>query len=166
MLPSNNTAKRKQKAILKQLAKYNKFAQKYLKKRSFDYKRAYNDLQKTETWTKAKALLIEYFSLTSDKFICPACETKLNPYASTMHHDIYDEKKLFHPKYVSFLHYDCHLRYHREKGELATGAKRRVRVYLGSRGLRIYVPKIGKIYLRYELCVFLVLIIVLLLNSW
>ena len=112
LLPNNT---HKKKAILKELRKYNKFARKYLKKCSLDYKRAYEGLQKTETWTKAKALLIEYFSLSNDAFTCPVCETELDPYASTMHHDIYDNKKLFDPKYISFLHYDCHHDYHQKR---------------------------------------------------
>jgi hypothetical protein len=141
------------------LAKYNKFASKYLKKRSFDYRSAYDGLQKTDTWTKAKALLIEYFSLSDGSFICPVCETELNPYASTMHHDIYDNKRLFDPKYISFLHYDCHHDYHQKRGDLATGTKRHMRAYLGNRGIRIYSPTIGKVYIRYELIVLLIVII-------
>ena len=157
LLLSNNIAK--QKAILKELGKYNKFARKYLKKRSFDYKRAYEGLQKTETWTNAKALLIEYFSLSNDAFICPVCKIELNPYASTMHHDVYDNKKLFDPKYISFLHYDCHQDYHQKRGELATGSKRHVKAYFGNRGIRIYSPAIGKVYIRYEFIVLLIVLI-------
>lgn len=168
ILLSNNIAKQtkqtKRKAILKELRKHNKFAKKYLKKRSFDYKRAYNDLQKTGAWAEAKALLIEYFSLSNEAFICPVCETELNPYVSTLHHDIYDNKKLFDPKYVSFLHYDCHHAYHQQKGILATGTKRRVKAYFGSRGVSIYVPAIGKLYVRYELIVLLVFLIALMFN--
>ena len=166
MLLPNNTAKKKtkQKAILKELGKCNKFAKKYLKKRSFDYKRAYEGLQKTDTWTKAKALLIEYFFLSNDAFICPACETELNPYASAMHHDIYDNKKLFDPKYVSFLHYNCHHAYHQKRGVLATGVKRHVKAYFGSRGIKIYSPAIGWVSVRYELIILLILLIALMFN--
>lgn len=152
--------------ILKELGKYNKIARKYLKKRSFNYKHAYERLQKTETWNKSKALLIEYFSLSNDAFICPVCKTKLNPYASTMHHNIYDNKKLFDPKYISFLHYSCHQDYHQKRGILATSTKRHVKAYFGSRGLRIYIPKIGKLYLRFELCALLIVIIIMLFYSW
>lgn len=158
---SNNI--HKQKAILKELGKYNKFARKYLKKCSFDYKRAYEGLQKTEAWTKAKALLIEYFSLSNDAFICPVCETELDPYASTMHHDIYDNKKLFDPKYISFLHHHRHHDYHQKRGILATGTKRHMKAYFGNRGVRIYIPAIGKLYIRYEFIIFFILLIFLIL---
>ena len=162
----NNTAKKKtkQKAILKELKKHDKFARKYLKKRSFDYKRAYQGLQKTDTWANAKALLIEYFSISNDKFICPICETELNPYASTMHHKIYDNKKLFDPKYISFMHYNCHHAYHHQKELLATGTKRRTKAYFGSRGVSIYIPAIGKLYFRYELIIVLIFLIALMFN--
>ena len=152
--------------ILKELGKYNKIARKYLKKGSLNYKHAYERLQKTETWNKSKALLIEYFSLSNDAFICPVCKTKLNPYASTMHHNIYDNKKLFDPKYISFLHYNCHQDYHQKREILATGTKRYIKAYFGSRGLRIYIPKIGKLYLRFELCALLIVIIIILFYSW
>lgn len=158
LLPKNTV---KQKAILKELEKYNKFAKKYMKKRSFDYKRAYDDLQKTDTWTKAKALLIEYFSLSNATFTCPVCETELNPYASTLHHDIYDNKRLFDPRYVSFLHHRCHHYHHQKRGVLATGTKRHVKAYFGNRGIRIYSPAIGKLYVRYEYIVFLIALIAL-----
>lgn len=151
---------------MKELGKYNKIARKYLKKHSFNYKHAYERLQKTETWNKSKALLIEYFSLSNDAFICPVCETELNPYASTMHHNIYDNKKLFDPKYISFLHYNCHQDYHQKRGILATGTKRHVKAYFGSRGLRIYIPKIGKLYLRFELCALLIVIIFMLFHRY
>ena len=73
MLLSNNIdidKQAKRKAILKELGKRDKFAKKYLKKRSFDYKRAYNNLQKTDTWAEAKALLIEYFLIKSARKKC------------------------------------------------------------------------------------------------
>ena len=158
---SNNTDK--QKAILKELTKYNKFARKFLKKRSFNYKVAYERLQKTEAWTNAKALLIEYFSLSNAVFTCPVCESKLNPYASTMHHNIYDNKKLFDPKYISFLHHGCHQDYHDQMLDLATDTKKHLRVFFTHRGIKIYFPKKTKLYIPYGFCVLLIVLIVVLI---
>ena len=152
----------KQKTILKELAKYNKFARKFIKKRSFNYKAAYSRLVKTEDWKKGKALVIEYFSLTNNKFICPVCELEANPYASTMHHNVYDNRKLFDPKNVSFLHYKCHDLHHQQRGIFAWARKGHFRVAFFSRGLKIYFPKKAKLYIRYEYCfAFVVLIIML-----
>ena len=153
----------KQKAILKELAKYNKFARKFLKKRSFNYKVAYTRLTKTENWRKAKILVIEYFSLSNNTFICPVCKTEINPYASTMHHNIYDNRKLFNPQYVSFLHYKCHDAHHQQMLDLAWSRKGHFRLVFGSRGLRIYFPKKTKLYVRYEYCTLLIIIIILLI---
>jgi len=55
--------KKRHKKILKELEKYNRYAKIYLRKNSLDFKSAYNNFQKSEAWAKAKALLIEYFSL-------------------------------------------------------------------------------------------------------
>lgn len=142
---------------------YNKIARKFLKRRSLNYKVAYERLQKTETWRNAKALLIEYFSLANNKYICPVCEAELDPYASTMHHDVYDNRRLFDPKYISFLHHTCHRTYHQQKGALATGTVRHLRVFFGSRGMRIYIPRKTKLYIPYELFVLLIVIIFLLI---
>ena len=160
-IPLSNNAD-KQKAILKELATYNKFARKFMKKRSFNYKVAYERLTKTEDWRKGKALVIEYFSLSNPVFICSVCGTELNPYASTMHHNIYDNRKLFDPKNISFLHYKCHDEHHQQKGIFAWGRKSHLRVFFGSRGMRIYIPKLGKFYIRYEICFALIMIIVML----
>ncbi len=52
------------------------------------------------------------------KNVCPGMlvmtDVALDPYSSSMHHDTYDQKKMFHPKYISFLHYDCHHIHHQE----------------------------------------------------
>ncbi len=153
----------KQKAILKELAKYNKFARKFLKKRSFNYKVAYARLTKTEDWRKGKALVIEYFSLANNKFICPVCETEVNPYSSTMHHNVYDNRRLFEPKYVSFLHYKCHDAHHQQMLDLAWTRKGHFRVAFFTRGFKIYFPKKSKIFVRYEYCTLLVVLIFLLI---
>ena len=155
----------KQKAILKELTKYNKFAQKFIKKRSFNYKTAYARLTKTEKWREGKALVIEYFSLANDKFICPVCETEVNPYASTMHHNVYDNRKLFDPKNVSFLHYKCHDQHHQQKGIFAWERKGHFRVRFFSRGFKIYFPKKTKLFVRYEYCTLLVVLIIFLIFS-
>jgi len=144
------------------LAKYNKFARKFMKKRSFNYKTVYARLTKTEDWRNGKALLIEYFSLSNDKFICPVCETEVNPYASTMYHNVYDNRKLFDPRYVSFLHYKCHDEHHQQRGIFAWARKGHFRVVLRSRGLRIYFPKKTKLYVPYEACVLLIVLIIML----
>jgi len=148
------------KKILKELKKYNKSAKIYLRKNSLDLKRAYNNFQKSETWTKAKALVIEYFSLENAIFTCPMCKNVLDPYYSTLHHIYYDKKKLFDPIYVNLVHHDCHERYHQENG--VPGIKKRMKVFINSRGFRIYIPKIGKLYIRYEFCVLLIILIIFL----
>lgn len=148
------------KRILKELGKYNRYAKMYLRKNSLDFKNAYNNFQKSEAWTEAKALLIEYFSLENKLFRCPICNKVVDPYYSTLHHIYYDKKKLFDPKYVNFVHHDCHERYHQESG--IPGTKKRLKVYVGSRGLRIYIPKIGGLYIRFEFCVLLIILIILL----
>jgi len=158
---SNNTDR--QKAILKELATYNKFARKFMKKRSFNYKIAYEQLTKTENWRKGKALVIEYFSISNPVFTCPVCGTELNPHASTMQHDIYDNRKLFDPKNVSFLHYKCHDDYHQQMLDLAWERKGHFRVSFGFRGFRIYFPKKTKLYIRYEYCILLLVLIVMLI---
>ena len=160
----NNTEK--QKAILKELASYNKTAKKILKKRSFNYKVGYERLQKTETWINAKVLLIEYFSLSNTVFTCPVCESDLNPYASTMHHNIYDNRKLFDPKYINFLHYDCHQDYHDQMLDLATSTKKHLRVFLTYGGIKIYFAKKTKLFIPYGFCVLLIVIIVILIFIW
>jgi len=146
------------KKILKELKKYNRYAKIYLRKNSLDFKSAYNNFQKSEAWTKAKALLIEYFSLENEIFTCLICNNVLDPYYSTLHHIYYDKKKLFDPKFVNLVHHDCHERYHRENG--VPGIKKRMKVFINSRGFRIYIPKIGKLYIRYEFCVFLIILII------
>jgi len=148
------------KKILKELDKYNKYARIYLRKNSLDFKAAYNNFQKSEAWTNAKALLIEYFSLENKIFICPICNNALDPFHSTLHHNYYDKKKLFRPKYIDLVHHDCHERYHQESG--IPGTKKRLKVYVGSWGLRIYIPKIGGLYIRFEFCVLLIILIILL----
>jgi len=158
---SNNVDK--QKAILKELATYNKFARKFLKKRSFNYKVAYARLTKTKNWKKGKALVIEYFSLSNDKFICPVCKTEVNPYASTMHHNVYDNRKLFNPKNVSFLHYKCHDTHHQQLQDLAWTRKGHFKVRFFTRGLKIYFPKKTKLFVRYEYCTLLIVLILLLI---
>jgi len=81
----------RQKKILKELKKYNQYAKNYLRKNFLDFKSAYNNFQKSEAWTKAKALLIEYFSLENEIFTCPICKNVLDPYYSTLHHSYYDK---------------------------------------------------------------------------
>ena len=144
------------KKILKELEKYNKYAKIYLRKNSLDFKIAYNNFQKSEAWIKAKALLIEYFSPENGFFTCPICNNVLDPYYSTLHHIYYDKKKLFDPKYVNLVHHDCHERYHQENG--VPGVKKRTKVFINSRGFRIYIPKIGKLYIRYEFCVLFIIL--------
>ncbi len=146
------------KKILKELKKYNKYAKIYLRKNSLDFKSAYNNFQKSEAWIKAKALLIEYFSLENEKFTCPICNNILDPYNSTLHHIYYDKKKLFDPKYVDLVHHDCHEQFHLENG--VPGIKKHVKIYITSRGFRIYFPKMGKLYIRYEICVLLIILII------
>jgi len=162
-LLSNSTEK--QKAILKELAKYNKFARKFLKKRSFNYKTAYARLTKTEKWREGKALVIEYFTLTNDNFICSVCETEVNPYASTMHHNVYDNRKLFDPQNVSFLHYKCHDLHNQQRGIFAWDRKGHLRVRLFSRLFKIYIPKKTKLFVRYEYCTLLIVLIFILLYA-
>ena len=148
------------KKILKELEKYNRYAKSYLRKNSLDFKTAYNNFQKSDAWTEAKALLIEYFSLENKIFTCPMCTNEVDPYHSTLHHIYYDKKKMFEPKYINFVHHDCHKRYHQESG--IPGIKKRLKVYIGSRGFRIYIPKIGRLYIRFEFCVLLITLIILL----
>ena len=149
-----------QKKILKELKKYNQYAKIYLRKNFLDFKSAYNNFQKSEAWTKAKALLIEYFSLENEIFTCPICKNVLDPYYSTLHHIYYDKKKLFDPKYVNLVHHDCHERYHQKNG--VPGIKKYVKIYISSRGFRIYIPNMGKLYIRHEFCVLLVILIIFL----
>ena len=144
--------------ILKELKKYNRYAKIYIGKNSLDFKRAYNNFQKSEAWTKAKALLIEYFSLENEIFTCTICRNVLDPYYSTLHHIYYDNKKLFDPKYINLVHHDCHERYHQENG--VPGIKKHVKIYITSRGFRIYFPKRVKLYIRYEICVLLIILII------
>ena len=148
----------KHSKILKELHIYNKYAKSYLRKNSLDFKSAYNNFQKSEAWTKAKALLIKYFSLENEFFTCPICNNILNLYNSTLHHIYYDKKRLFDPKYVDLVHHDCHERYHQENG--IPGIKKHTKVFVSSRGLRIYFPKLGKLYIRYEFCVLLIILII------
>ncbi len=148
----------KLKKILNELEKYNRYAKIYLRKNSLDFKSAYNNFQKSEAWTKAKALLIEYFSIENEKFTCPICNNVLDPYYSTLHHIYYDKKKLFDPKFVNLVHHDCHERYHLENG--IPRIKKRMKIFINSRGFRIYIPKIGKLYFRYEFCVLLIILII------
>lgn len=155
-MSSRTTRKKK---ILKELKKCNRRAKIYLRKNSLDFKSAYNNFQESETWTKAKALLIEYFSLENNIFTCLVCNNGLNPYSSTLHHIYYDDKKLFEPKYIEFVHYDCHERYHKENGIPRT--KKHLKLYITSRGFRMYIPKIGKLYIRHEFCILLIFIIIL-----
>ena len=143
---SGNT--NRQKKILRELKKYNRYAKIYLRKNSLDFKSAYNNYQKSEAWTKAKALLLEYFSLENEIFTCPICKNVLNPYYSTLHHIYYDKNKLFDPEYINLVHHDCHERYHQENG--VPGTRKRMKLFINSRGFRIYIPKIGKLYIRYE----------------
>ena len=156
---SSRTNRRKK--ILKELRKYNRYAKIYLRKNSLDFKTAYNNFQKSEPWTKAKVLLIEYFSLENETVRCPICNKILDPYYSTLHHIFYDSKKLFDPKYVDLVHHDCHERYHHDNEIPRT--RKRLKVYFTSRGLRIYFSKGGKVYIRYEFCVLLVLLLTFLL---
>ncbi|MHA1234582.1 MAG: hypothetical protein ACTSQL_05800 [Promethearchaeota archaeon] len=153
---SSKTSRRKK--ILKELKKYNRYAKIYLRKNFLDFKTAYNNFQKSEAWTEAKALLIEYFSLENETLRCPICDNILDPYNSTLHHIYYDKKKLFDPKYVDLVHHDCHEQYHRENG--IPGIKKRTKVFVSSRGLRIYAPKLGKLLIRYEFCVLLIILII------
>ncbi len=155
---SGNT--NRQNKILRELKKYNKYAKIYLRKNSLDFKSAYTNFQKSKAWTKAKALLIEYFSLENEILTCPICNNVLDPYHSTLHHIYYDKKKLFDPKYINLVHHDCHERYHQENG--VPGIKKRMKVFINSRGFRIFFPKIGKLYIRYEFCVLLIIIIIFL----
>ncbi|HUW90923.1 MAG TPA: hypothetical protein VMV43_10480 [Candidatus Nanopelagicaceae bacterium] len=148
------------KKILKELEKYNRYAKIYLRKNSLDFKTAYNNFQKSEAWTEAKALLIEYFSLGNEIFTCPICNIVLDPYYSTLHHIYYDNKKLFDPKYINLVHHDCHERYHQKSG--IPRIKKHMKVYIKSRGFRIYIPKLSKLYIRYEFCVLLIIIIMFL----
>jgi len=148
------------KKILKELKKYIRYAKIYLRKNSLDFKTAYNNYQKSEVWTKAKALLIEYFSLENETLRCQICKNVLDPYYSTLHHTYYDNKKLFDPKYVNLVHHDCHERYHREN-EIPR-IKKHLKVYISSRGFRFYIPKIGKLYIRHEFCVLFILLIIFL----
>ena len=151
----------KQKKILKELNKYNRYAKIYLKKNSLDFKSAYDNFQKSEAWTKAKVLLIEFFSLENEIFTCLICNNALDPYYSTLHHIYYDKKKLFAPKFVNLVHHDCHERYHLENG--VPRIKKRMKIFINSRGFRIYIPKIGKLYIRYEFCVLLIILIIFLI---
>ena len=155
---SSKTSRRKK--ILKELKKYNRYAKIYLRKNSLDFKAAYNNYQKSEAWTKAKALLIEYFSLENETIRCSICKNVLDPYYSTLHHIFYDSKKLFDPKYVDLVHHDCHIRYHQENE--IPGTKKRLKVIISSRGFRFYIPKIGNLYIRYEFCVLLIILIIFL----
>ena len=155
---SGKTSKRKK--ILKELEKYNKYAKIYLRKNSLDFKTAYHQFQKSQAWVKAKTLLIELFSLENDVNRCSICNNVIILHSSTLHHNFYDNKKLFDPKSINFVHHDCHERYHQENG--VPGIKKRMKVFINSRGFRIYIPKIGKLHIRYEFCVLLIILIIFL----
>ena len=72
---------------------------------------SYRKLQKTEIWNNAKSLLLQYHGLKYNKLICFKCGLEItnNP---ILHHKKYNWKKLFSPRYVGFVHRECHTAVH------------------------------------------------------
>lgn len=124
--------------IKKELNICNKRASKFFKQ-SLTYKHAYRELQKSSAWTTAKDLLLRYTFLTKGKLICYLCEKPLHLNRATMHHTKYKHRKIFHPKYITFVHPQCHSLYHRKYGNPT-----RVRIFISFYGMRIYT-KYGRI---------------------
>jgi len=139
------------KTILNELNACNKIASRFLKS-SLTYKHAYSILQKSTVWAKAKELLIRYIKITQGEFICSLCKQPVQPEHATLHHRKYKRKRLFHPKYISFVHHFCHEVYHQQQGT-PQGA----RVYGNIYGVRIYT-KYGRISIP-SWCIILLLFI-------
>jgi len=70
-------------------------------------------LKRTKYWTKAKELLIEYYTKGNTTFLkCPMCNRKINKNIH-LHHKKYPRKYFFLPKYCMLVHGYCHVRYHK-----------------------------------------------------
>ena len=96
--------------ILKELKRLNKDGYLFMTQRGSTFKPKYRALQKTDTWRKAKQLLMEYFTIERTTLRCDMCKALLkNP---VMHHAHYDPVELFSPKNISFLHKKCHSKTH------------------------------------------------------
>jgi hypothetical protein len=78
--------------------------------RGSTFKPKYRALQKTDTWKKAKKLLLEYFTIKYVTIRCELCNKPSNDFV--MHHVHYDPKALFSPQNISFIHKGCHAREH------------------------------------------------------
>lgn len=105
--------------------KYNKMANDFIKKGK-NKKGTYKKLQKTKIWANAKKLLLDQAS-KNNKITCSHCKRPiyLNKQKPSMHHKKYVWTRLFDPKHISFLHFECHQRVHKIKNNYRRRYKKR-----------------------------------------
>ncbi len=75
---------------------------------------SYQKLQTTRIWDNDKKKFLRYHELKYSQLICFKCGQKITSYP-VLHHKKYNWKKLFTPKYVGFVHRDCHNAVHSAK---------------------------------------------------
>ncbi|MFX1478660.1 MAG: hypothetical protein ACFFCI_11080 [Promethearchaeota archaeon] len=105
-----NDYKKELKELKKQI-KYSNWAVRGFMRAQQYQKGSYRKLQKTAIWRNGKQWVIKYYELLKLPMICPICQAEItsNP---LLHHKKYNWKKLFNPKNIKFLHYDCHQQLH------------------------------------------------------
>jgi len=105
----------KKREILRELKKLNKEAYQIMVQPYKQFKQKYNELQKTDTWTRAKLLLLEYFSTDNKIIKCNVCNRLDITNDFVLHHEKYVPSELFTPIHVHFIHNKCHLKIHYRK---------------------------------------------------
>jgi len=75
---------------------------------------SYRILQGTKIWSDAKNQLLHHHAVKYQQLICFKCGKAIiwNP---ILHHKKYNWKKLFTPRYVGFVHRECHTAVHSTK---------------------------------------------------
>lgn len=80
-----------------------------------NWRKGYYQLQHTELWEYGKNLLLQLALLKREILICSVCGRPINPRRITLHHRVYNFKKIFDPEYTIFLHKYCHALQHRRE---------------------------------------------------
>ncbi|KKM93727.1 hypothetical protein LCGC14_1205440 [marine sediment metagenome] len=83
---------------------------------------SYRKLQTTRIWSIAKERLLFYHEIKNITLICFHCGREVES-TPVLHHKKYNWNKLFNPKYVEFVHQECHSSIHSTR----RGYKRRIR---------------------------------------
>lgn len=111
---SKNKTLKKQIKVCKKGIKFSNLYVRGFMRSQYYQPGSYRKLQKTKIWSDAKNKLLHYHKLKYDQLICFKCGLEITN-KPILHHKKYNWKKLFTPRYIAFVHRECHAAVHSTK---------------------------------------------------